>query len=263
MATLKRSTLVSTVVVLLGVSAAWYVSNSNVLKAPAAPQKVESRHDDKIMATLKILQNDVSVTSIQKSDIAGLYSVELASGRPLYATEDGAYIFAGNLFKNVDGAIVNVTDEAQKKVAVQKLKGLKESDMVIYPAANRKATITVFTDVDCPYCAKLHDDVPALNAQGIEVRYLAFPRMGLESETYQKMVSVWCAPDARKAMDDATGETPIAKLTCDNQVAAQYELGKLLGVRGTPTIYLESGEMMGGYSPPDRLVPKALAGKAQ
>jgi thiol:disulfide interchange protein DsbC len=262
MAKLQRSTVVTTAVVLLAVFMTWYVT-SNAKKPAADPQQVESPSDDKILATLKIMQDDVSVTSIQKSDVAGFYTVDLASGRPVYATQDGGYIFVGSLFKNVGGSIVNLTEVAQQKVSALKLKSLKESDMVIYPAADRKATITVFTDVDCPYCSKLHEDVADLNAKGIEVRYLAFPRTGLESETYSKMVSVWCSPDRRKAMDDATGETPIVKRDCDNPVADQYELGKLLGVRGTPTIILENGEMLGGYSPSYILAPKAIAAKVK
>lgn len=236
----------------------------NYLPAPTAdpkPQVVQG--SDKLMTTLNLLQSDIKVTSIKESEFPGMYAVELASGRSLYATQDGAYVFSGTLFKNVDGTIVNVTEEAQKKVASLKLSGLKEADMVIYPAAERKATITVFTDVDCGYCAKLHEDLPVLNAKGIEVRYLAFPRAGLESETYAKMVSVWCAPDRRKAMDDVINETPILKIDCDSPVADQFEFGQVLGVRGTPTIYLENGEMLGGYSAPERLVEKALAATAK
>jgi thiol:disulfide interchange protein DsbC len=258
----KRGLMTIAIGGLLAVVVSSYCTNHAKTAADSVQQKGLPA-EDKILATLRIMQDDVSVTSIRESEFAGLYTVELASGRPLFATRDGSSIFVGTLFKNVDGALVNVTEEAQQKVAATKLKSLKESDMVIYPAAERKATITVFTDVDCPYCSKLHEDVPALNAKGIEVRYLAFPRTGLESETYAKMVSVWCAPDRRKAMDDATNETPIVKLDCDSPVADQFELGMLLGVRGTPTIYLESGEMLSGYSAPERLVPKALAAKAQ
>lgn len=226
-----------------------------------APASVSGVAADKIMSTLKTLQSDVKVTTITESQFTGLYAVTLASGRTLYATKDGTYVFAGNLFQNVAGkGIVNVTEEGVQKVAMQRMATLKTSDMVIYPAAERKASITVFTDVDCPYCAKLHEDLPKLTAKGVEVRYLAFPRMGLESETYKKMVNVWCARDRQQAMDKAKGAAEnLERASCNNPVAEQFQLGQDLGVRGTPTIYLQNGEMIGGYSPPDRLAEMALA----
>lgn len=235
-----------------------------VAVTPLPTKAGELPGSEKIMNTLRILQSDVKVTAITESQFRDMYAVTLGSGRTLYATKDGAYVFAGNLFKNVDGnSVLNVTEQGLQKVASQKIAGLKESDMVIYPAAERKASITVFTDVDCPYCAKLHEDLPALTAKGIEVRYLAFPRMGLESETYKKMVSVWCATDRKLAMDQAKGAAEkLEHTTCENPVAEQFQLGQEMGVRGTPTIYLEDGQVIGGYSPPEQLIERAL-GAAQ
>lgn len=227
----------------------------------AAPASVEAGAAEKVMFTLRALQSDVKVAAISESQFTDMYAVTLASGRTLYATKDGQYVFAGNLFHNVEGrGVVNLTEEGLQKVAMKKIASIKASEMVVYPARERKASITVFTDVDCPYCAKLHEDLPKLTAKGVEVRYLAFPRMGLESETYRKMVSVWCATDRQQAMDKAKGAAEgLERITCENPVAEQFQLGQDLGVHGTPTIYLDNGEVIGGYSPPDRLAELALA----
>jgi len=111
----------------------------------------------------------------------------------------------------------------------------------------------VFTDIDCGYCRKLHADMDKYNAQGIRVRYLFYPRAGLRSESYRKAVSVWCADDRKAAMTAAKTGRPLPARSCVNPVADQYNLGRQLGVRGTPALVLEDGEIIPGYVPPDKL----------
>ena len=228
--------------------------------APAT-QVSQLPNADKVIKSMEAIQTQVKIVSIKQSPSPALYTLLMEDGNEVYATADGAFILAGQLFWNVDGKATNLTELAQKKAALEKLASVKESDMIIYPAEKKKTVITVFTDVDCPYCQVLHKDVPKLNAAGIEIRYLAYPRMGLNTETYKKMEQVWCSKDRRQALDIAKSSNLTATDTCENPVADQYHLAGKLGIRGTPTIFLENGERVGGYAPPERLIKMALDAK--
>lgn len=230
--------------------------------APAT-QSSQLPNADKVIKSMESIQTQIKIVSIKQSPSPALYTLLMEDGSEVYATTDGAFILAGQLFWNVNGKATNLTELAQKKAAMEKLATVKESDMIIYPAEKKKTVITVFTDVDCPYCQVLHKDVPKLNAEGIEVRYLAYPRMGLNTETYKKMEQVWCSKDRRQALDIAKSADLTATDTCDNPVADQYHLAGTLGIRGTPTIFLENGEKVGGYAPPERLIKMALDAKAK
>jgi thiol:disulfide interchange protein DsbC len=131
--------------------------------------------------------------------------------------------------------------------------------MVIFPATGtRKAVINVFTDVDCGFCQKLHQEVPELNRMGVEVRYLAYPRAGVGSPSYAKIVSAWCSQDRNLAITRLKAGESIPDATCENPVADQFELGQSIGVTGTPAIVLEDGTMVPGYQPAAQLA--AIAG---
>lgn len=228
--------------------------------APAT-QVSQVPNADKVIKTMEGIQTSVKIVSIKNSPSPDLYSVLMEDGNEVYATKDGYFILAGQLWWGVEGGSENLTEMAQSIRAKKTLASVKESDMIIYPAEKKKTVITVFTDVDCPYCQVLHKDVPKLNAEGIEVRYLAYPRMGLNTETYKKMEQVWCSKDRRQAMDIAKTSDLTATDTCENPVADQYKLAGTLGIRGTPTIFLENGEKIGGYAPPERLIKMALDAK--
>ena len=121
--------------------------------------------------------------------------------------------------------------------------------------------LTVFTDIDCPYCAKLHREVPQLNKNGITVEYLMFPRAGLGTPSFKKAVSMWCAEDNNKSMTEAKEGRPIDNKTCENPIKAQYQLGQELGVRGTPALITKTGKLIPGYVPADRLTKMLLGEK--
>src|SRR5690606_13363610 len=122
------------------------------------------------------------------------------------------------------------------------------------PKGKPKAVVSVFTDVDCGYCRKLHKEVPQLNAMGIEVRYLAYPRAGIGSESYQKLVTIWCAKDRQTAMTRFKNGEHVATSTCkDNPISDQYTLGDKMGVNGTPALVKVDGELIPGYMPADDL----------
>ena len=181
---------------------------------------------------------------ITKSEVAGLYAVRFGT-QVVYVSGDGRYLIQGKMLD-----LETKQDLTEPKVSGARAAMIKQQvaeEMITYPAKESSHTVTVFTDIDCPYCRKFHREIPDYNKLGITVRYLFFPRAGVGSESYNKSVSVWCAEDRNAAMDLAkAGDEPEAK-QCDNPVQAQKALGEQLGVRGTPTIFLEDGTILPGY----------------
>jgi len=192
--------------------------------------------------------------SIEKSKIAGLYQVEATSGEMLFTSSDGAYFITGDLYSTVGGKLQNLTEKRREKSRADDISAVNAKDKIIFsPKGKTKAKITVFTDIDCGYCRKLHKEVPALNKMGVEVSYLAFPRSGIGSESYNKFVSAWCSDDKKKAITMAKLGQKIPAKVCKNPIADQYNLGRKLGVNGTPAIVLEDGRLIPGYMPAEKL----------
>ncbi len=196
----------------------------------------------------------LSSAVVKPSPVPDLLRVEFGDDIA-YVTKDGKYLLLGELVevdtrKNLNSAMPT---EHGKQV-VREIEELGEANMIVMGPKNAKRSMTVFTDVDCPYCAKLHQDVPELNRHGIKVRYLLFPRTGLDSETYRKSVSVWCAADRVKAVGIAKSGGQVESKTCPNPVEKHYRLGEKAGVQGTPTIFLDNGQRLGGYMPVDRML---------
>lgn len=195
---------------------------------------------------------NVSLESLRPSrTLRGWY--ELVHGMDiLYISPDARFVLLGDL---VDlNTQTNLTDAWRAQTAVQQLNAVGEQNMIVMGPRSAKRTITVFTDVDCPYCARLHQEVPDLITSGVKVRYLMFPRAGLESETYQRSVAVWCAANRVKAVGIAKAGGQIDMKICPNPVAQHYRLGLKLGVSGTPTIFLDDGRRLDGYVPSARLL---------
>jgi len=213
--------------------------------------------EEKIKQQLSRVDSRLKVDAVEPAPLAGLYQVTLNSGETLYADAKGEYLLAGQLYKVADEGLVNLTEQKRAEQRQQALAALDEKDMVVYkPDGAVKATIHVFTDVDCPYCRKLHDEVPALNEMGVQVNYLAFPRGGLGSKAYTTMNSIWCGDDAeqrRERMDDVKGGGRISEDSCETPVMDQFRLGQKLGVTGTPALLLEDGQLLPGYMPAERL----------
>ncbi len=210
---------------------------------------------------------DLSIQSIQASPIDGLYAVQVVNGPILHFTADGHYMVNGDLFTITNNGWVNLSEQKRQQQRVDVLDQLNTDEMIIFapePFMSEKgesqATITVFTDVDCFYCQKLHNEIPELNQRGITVRYLAFPRAGIDSETYHKMTSAWCADDPKKAITTLKAKKSIATKTCpNNPVAKQFALGQSLGVQATPTIITDTGLMIRGYQPAAALAATATS----
>ncbi len=192
----------------------------------------------------------IRVQSIQAIKGADFFEVILQSGERIYANSNASYFVAGDLYKIEVGGIVNITEQSRRTDRQKLLETLKDEDLVVFPPPGKvKHRLLIFTDIDCGYCRKLHDEIENLLKNGVEVRYAAFPRSGLNTPSYFKYVSVVCADDRRTAMTAAKlGDDP-ETISCLNQVEAQLRLGQQLGISGTPTIIFEDGSMQPGYSP--------------
>ncbi|WP_092875675.1 bifunctional protein-disulfide isomerase/oxidoreductase DsbC [Izhakiella capsodis] len=186
-------------------------------------------------------------TEIQPSPLRGMKTVLSDSG-VLYVSDDGKYFIQGPLY-NVSGSQpVNVTNQLLDK----KVEALK-SDMIVYKAPKEQHVITVFTDITCGYCRKMHSQIADYNALGITVRYLAFPREGLGGEVEKEMKSIWCAADRNKVFDEAMKGAKPQPVSCNLDLARQYRLGILYGIQGTPAILLQNGTLIPGYQGPQAL----------
>ncbi len=197
----------------------------------------------------KILPDD-SIASIILSPVPGLYEVT-AGSRVFYMSADGRYLFHGNLLDvNTRKNLTKIRRDALKQTALSKL---PQTPMVVFTPPNPKHTITVFTDIDCGYCRKLHREIGEFMAKGIKVQYLLYPRAGVNSKSYTKSVNVWCSKDRNQALTDAKAGKTLPNLTCDNPVQKHMKLGELMGIAGTPSIILENGRILPGYVPAQRL----------
>ena len=194
----------------------------------------------------------VEVKAVAKSDIPGIYQLETVGGELLYISADGKYIITGDMLK-IDGTqMVNLSEEWRSKQRVDALHALKDADMVVYPAkGEQKSEVLVFTDTSCGYCRKFHTEIPELNEEGITVKYLAWPRAGLQSPAGQTMVNVWCSNDRAEAMTNAKTSkdvpAPTGKVCDQNVLQDQINLGHQIGVRGTPAVFSIDGRQLGGY----------------
>lgn len=210
--------------------------------------------DDDLAAIKKRLAErftDLTITELRPSPVPGLYEMVFGA-RTALVTADGHYLINGEMI-DLD-ARRNLTAEHHAKLILKAIDALGENNMIVLGPAKAKRTITVFTDVDCPYCARLHKEVPKLNEAGVKVRYLLYPRAGKGSETYNRSVAVWCAKDRAKALGIAKGGGAIEMKTCANPVDAVLKLAEEVNVEGTPTLVFDDGRVVPGYAPADKLL---------
>jgi thiol:disulfide interchange protein DsbC len=193
----------------------------------------------------------MKIDSVKPSEVKGLYEVIVGSNI-YYVSEDGKYLLQGRL---VDvAARKDLTEEKLNGTRKQAIEKIGQDNMIVFKPKISKYTVTIFTDIDCGYCRKLHSEIDHYLAQGITIQYLFFPRAGKGSDSYNKAVSVWCAKDRNAALTDAKkGNTPEAK-TCDNPVDKHMQLGADFDVKGTPMIVSENGNIYPGYLPAKQLV---------
>ena len=205
--------------------------------------------EDRVRAGLATLNDRVAIMEVREIG-SGLFQVVLASGERLYTVEDGRFLLTGDLYEVSENEIVNLTEMQRNGERLAAIEALNPDDIISFaPTGETKKVVYAFTDIDCGYCRKLHDEIQDYTDLGIEIRYLAFPRAGVGSASFQKYVSAFCAADNKQSLTDAKAGREIPTLNCENPVAAQYELGRMLGVSGTPSLILDSGQMVPGYVP--------------
>jgi len=197
----------------------------------------------------KVLNSEIK--SVSPSPISGLYQVITDKGI-VFTSLDGNYMLMGELY-DISKKPVNLTDMAMSGLRLEQLNS-QEKSMIVYPAKEEKYVVTVFTDVDCGYCRKLHNQMTGYNKLGITIRYMAFPRGGPASPAYSQMEAIWCSDDPAKAMTDAKNGRKFESKSCKSPVQDHYALGNSFGVRGTPALVLQNGNMLPGYLPPAKLL---------
>ena len=215
-------------------------------------------------SSLARINPDMKAVNIETTPMFGIYDVLLNTGDRLYMSADGDFFFAGTMYQNRYGeGLVNLTEQGAIKSRLAAMQTPQAQQTWVFPAVGeKKATISVFTDVDCYYCQKLHLEIADINALGIEVRYLAFPRAGLGSPSYQVLVDAWCAEYTNEYLTEAKQRSHNKQArqkspkACENPVMAHYNLGQEIGVNGTPAIVFESGELLPGYLPANELAKR-------
>ena len=195
----------------------------------------------------------LKVTSVADSVVDGIYEVDSNNDQMIYVSADGKSFLVGDIYQVERNGLVNVSEKKREEKRAAILASIDKKDFISFAPKETKKRIMVFTDIDCGYCRKLHQEIPRLNELGIQVDYLAYPRAGVGSKSYDKAVSAWCGDDPRARLTDAKNGKAIPDKVCANPVAAQHELGQRLGVTGTPAIMLENGEIIRGYMPADAL----------
>ncbi len=189
---------------------------------------------------------------VATSPIPGLYEVTMG-GLIAYVSEDGKYLLSGNVY-DLDTQ-VNLTAGRRNAARARALAVASESQMIVFGPPNSKMTVTVFTDVDCGFCRKFHSQIAEVNKAGVRVRYMLYPRTGPGTESWKKAEQVWCSADRREALTRAKKGEPLKAKPCgDGAIKTQYELGSDLGVEGTPAVFTQNGDYIGGFLTPAELV---------
>ena len=206
-----------------------------------------------VRAELAKMMPAASSAVITETPAENVFQVEV-QGNFYYAYVDGDHILFGDLLNTKEK--INLGQEQKAQRISDTIANVSTDKMIVYGPKDAKRHITVFTDIDCGYCRKLHQEVPQLNEAGIQVRYLAFPRAGVGSNSHKKYVSVWCNADQQSALTDAKAGKDVPAASCENPVAETYQLGQDVGVEGTPTIIFDDGSMTPGYIPSANLIQK-------
>jgi thiol:disulfide interchange protein DsbC len=224
---------------------------STAALAPAQVETTPGTPEDRARQAILSINPNVAIELIDAAPIPGFREV-VVSGQALYVSDDGKYLLQGSLF-DVDQKR-DLSQAGLSKVRRELVAQIPASERIVFAPPSPKHVVTVFTDVECGYCRRLHEEMAEYNKRGIAIEYLAFPRMGMDSDDARLMASVWCASDRRKALTDAKAGREVPPRECENPVAKHYQLGQRIGLTGTPLILARDGTQMPGYMPPDALL---------
>jgi thiol:disulfide interchange protein DsbC len=226
---------------------------------PAAPAaKAEAPKADPRAAIVDKIDG-LKLEDVRMSPVSGIYEITRGS-EVSYTSADGRYVILGDMYDIDQDA--NISETRRRGIRARIIESVPETEMLVFSPKDPKYTITVFTDIDCGYCRRLHSQIAEYNRLGIRVRYMFYPRSGPDTDSWHKAESVWCAPNRNDALTRAKNDEPVKAPKCPADIVARdYELGHKLGVEGTPAIFLASGEMLPGYAPPGQLVKYLKTGK--
>ena len=229
--------------------------------AAAAP--TANTPEGRARQALQQLNPQIEVDYVGAAPLPGFREV-IVGGQLVYVSDDGKYLVQGTVVEIATKNELTQSSPALSKYRQDLLKTLKTSDRIVFAPPNPDYTVSIFTDIECGYCRKLHSEIAEYNRRGIAIEYLAFPRMGLGSKDHTDMISVWCAPDRKQALTDAKNGAPVVARNCKTPVDMQFNVGQRLGVSGTPAVYAPDGTQLGGYLPPAQMreALDALAAKS-
>ena len=226
---------------------------SLILISPASAQGSQSLRGKLEQAIEVASQNQLEIVSLNQTALPNIFEVELNTGEVLYSDISGDYLFAGDMYATSPGGLTNLSASSRQQRAMDKIAAIPEDEMIVFTPDNVKASITVFTDVDCTYCRALHGDLEDLMAYGIEVRYLAYPRGGQAATSFDKMISVWCSNDRKQSLTLAKEGGELSAANCETPILEHYQLGNELGISGTPALVFSDGRLVPGYLDSERL----------
>ena len=216
---------------------------------------------DELLISSKInavLPEGMSVQSVKESMIENLYVVDIGDLQPIYASKNGEFFFYGELYAVNGNMLLNTTkDEINLKRKNILDAALTEDDFITFKSDNEKHRVIIFTDVDCGYCRKFHNEINDFNDLGITVNYVAFPRSGLASDSYNKIVTAWCSTAPKDTLTKMKEGVDVQLSMCQNHpVEKHFLLGQKIGITGTPAIIKSNGELLPGYLPPEELLTR-------
>jgi thiol:disulfide interchange protein DsbC len=228
---------------------------ATALAAAAADPKADAKAEPKADPRSTIAKRlEVTADEVRPSVVPGLFEVA-HGGEVLYVTADGRYAFAGDLYETAGGK--NLTEQRRTETRLAALKTIPDDEAIIFSPKAPRYTITVFTDVDCQFCRKLHSEIAEYNRLGVRVRYVFYPRSGPGTDSWRKAEVVWCSANRQDALTRAKQGGEVAGKVCKNTpVARTYALGQELGLKGTPGIFTDRGEYLPGYYPPAELLER-------
>ena len=215
-----------------------------------------SASQDNIREGLKnILPDGAVIELIEPSPIPGIYAVYYGDLQPIYVTQDGSFFIYGDIYKININSISNITEKSVAERRKLILQNIPSEELISFKSSDEQFSVIVFTDVDCGYCRKLHNQIDEYNSLGISINYAAFPRSGIGTSAFTKMVGAWCSDNPKDSMTKLKNNSPLDISFCENQpVSKQYIIGKKLGVDGTPAIFSMDGEIFPGYIEPEELL---------
>ena len=215
-----------------------------------------SASQDNIREVLKnILPDGAVIELIEPSPIPGIYAVYYGDLQPIYVTQDGSFFIYGDIYKININSISNITEKSIAERRKLILQNIPSEELISFKSSNEQFSVIVFTDVDCGYCRKLHNQIDEYNSLGISINYAAFPRSGIGTSAFTKMVGAWCSDNPKDSMTKLKNNSTLDISFCENQpVSKQYIIGKKLGVDGTPAIFSMDGEIIPGYIEPEELL---------